>query len=175
MSSSFSWSWIICVCVCSFSGHKETLCLPRQSHKRNSTMRLLMNSTEWKLLIIENKHLTSTHQMEPAHRSAHFSSHAAALFHFTLSHLPLYMSTMSMVNIFNENDEEPPRMTRRFKAFPNSFILLLKCLCICSYHLRVLLLINMYNLGWRSRGYRTGHRACTSAQYPNPSVQHKVS
>lgn len=36
-------------------GHKETSCLPRQNHWSNSSKRLLMKSTGWKLLIFETK------------------------------------------------------------------------------------------------------------------------
>lgn len=81
-------TWFSLSCITrSMCGHKETSCLPRQSHKSNSTMRLLMNSIERKLLIIENKHVTSAYQTEPAHKPPRFPSRGGALPNFILSHL----------------------------------------------------------------------------------------
>lgn len=109
-----------------FELHKETSCLPRQSHKSNSTMRLLMNSIERKLLIIENKHLTSAYQMEPAHKPSHFPSHGGALPNFILSHLSLCINKSQWSSYLMENKENLAMLLQtilcQFKSSQVSFI-----------------------------------------------------
>lgn len=71
--------------------------------------------------------------MEPAHRSAHIPSHAAALLHFTLSHSPLCMIIITAVNVFYGNIQQawPEKCPRFFKgaftfrllSFPSGFTL----------------------------------------------------
>lgn len=64
-----------------------------------------MNSIERKLLIIENKHLTSAYQMEPAHKPSHFPSHGGALPNFILSHLSLCINKSQWSSYLMENKE----------------------------------------------------------------------
>lgn len=52
-----------------FKGHEVASCLPQHSTKES-----LLHSTEWKLSIIQNKHLTSTNRVEPPHWPSRFSS-----------------------------------------------------------------------------------------------------